>query len=111
MVLRRSGTITRRWSGLTRGRSCLRRLVQSILSAGGQFVTRYQMANQVDGTLGVPITYVVANPSAYPYLDNERPVPASADYRPYADPVNCTTFDSWPYGLKDRWGYAREDRR
>ena len=75
-------------------------------SAGGQFVTRYQMANQVDGALGVPVTYVVANPSAHPYLDNERPVAASADYRPYADGVNCTTFDNWPYGLKDRWGYA-----
>lgn len=56
-------------------------------SAGGQFVTRYQMANQVDGTLGVPVTYVVANPSAYPYLDNERPVAASADYRPFPRPA------------------------
>src|SRR5262245_27271956 len=38
-------------------------------SAGGQFVTRYEMANLVNDKLGVPITYVVSNPSSYAYLD------------------------------------------
>ena len=42
-------------------------------SAGGQFVTRYEMANQIHDTLGVPMTYVVANPSSYAYLDAPRP--------------------------------------
>src|SRR5262245_34959752 len=36
-------------------------------SAGGQFVSRYQMSNQVYDTLGVPVTYVIANPSSYAY--------------------------------------------
>ena len=42
-------------------------------SAGGQFVTRYEMANQVHDTLGVPVTYVVSNPSSYAYPDPARP--------------------------------------
>src|SRR5579885_2771242 len=37
-------------------------------SAGGQFVTRYEMANQVHDNLGVKVSYVVSNPSSYAYL-------------------------------------------
>src|SRR4051812_8733996 len=33
-------------------------------SAGGGFTTRYEMANQVHDTLGVPVSYVVANTSS-----------------------------------------------
>ena len=44
-------------------------------SAGGQFANRYSMANKVHGTLGVPITYVVANPSSYAWPDATRPTP------------------------------------
>jgi pimeloyl-ACP methyl ester carboxylesterase len=43
-------------------------------SAGGQFVTRYQMANKVHDTLGVPVSYVVANPSSYAWPDATRPL-------------------------------------
>ena len=96
-------------------------------SAGGQFVTRYQMANLVHDTLAVPITYVVANPSSYGYLDALRPsatllaanvsalgpgyVAALPEkppppFVPFADARNCTTYDGWPYGLKERVGYA-----
>jgi pimeloyl-ACP methyl ester carboxylesterase len=75
-------------------------------SAGGQFVTRYQMANQVHDALGVPVTYVVANPSSYAYLDENRPAAGSAEARPFADRANCTTYDRWPYGLEDRVGYS-----
>lgn len=42
-------------------------------SGGGQFVQRYEMTNQVHEQLGVPVTYVVANPSSYAYLDSLRP--------------------------------------
>ena len=51
----------------------LRSIVFAGHSAGGQFVSRYEMSNQVHETLGVPITYVVANPSSYAYLDDLRP--------------------------------------
>ena len=97
-------------------------------SAGGQFVTRYEMLNQVQDTLGIPVSYVVANPSSYAYVDNLRPtasafpvtIPAapapaalasnSADSGPaflrYADAKNCTGYDTWPYGLKARPSYS-----
>src|SRR6266403_1611518 len=48
-------------------------------SAGGQYVTRYEMANQVHDKLGVPVTYVVSNPSSYAYLDPERPTGANSE--------------------------------
>ena len=44
-------------------------------SAGGQFVARYEMANKVHDTLGVPVSYVVANPSSYAWPDSTRPLP------------------------------------
>jgi len=40
--------------------------------SAGQFVTRYEMANQVHGTLWVPVTYMVANSSSYAYPDPAR---------------------------------------
>jgi len=54
----------------------LKHIVVAGHSAGGQFVNRYEMANTVHEKLGVPVTYVVANPSSYAYLDNTRPVAA-----------------------------------
>jgi pimeloyl-ACP methyl ester carboxylesterase len=105
----------------------LRAVVVAGHSAGGQFVTRYEMANQVHDRLGIPITYVVANPSAYAYLDGLRPsasaVPsnvaaAAPGYHPptpanppqpfvtFADARNCTAYDNWPYGLHNRVGYS-----
>jgi len=105
----------------------LKTIVVAGHSAGGQFVSRYQMANQVHETLGVPLRYVVANPSSYAYLDAMRPsstvlsanapalapgyVPAlparpPAPFVAFADASNCTTYDRWPYGLQGRVGYA-----
>lgn len=105
----------------------LRAIVLAGHSAGGQFVSRYQMANQVHETLGIPLTYVVANPSSYGYLDAMRPsvsvlaanvsalapgyvatLPAKppAPFIPFGDERNCTTYDRWPYGLQGRVGYS-----
>ena len=105
----------------------LRIIVVAGHSAGGQFVTRYEMANQVHEGLGVPISYVVANPSSYAYLDGLRPTPgalpttvaaASPGYTPpapakpptpfaaFSDARNCTAYDSWPYGFQHRAGYS-----
>ena len=75
-------------------------------SAGGQFVTRYEMGNQVHESISIPIFYVVSNPSSYSYLDPERPAGANNELRPFGDARNCTTYDSWPYGLKNRSGYT-----
>jgi alpha/beta hydrolase family protein len=87
----------------------LRAIVVSGHSAGGQFTNRYEMANQVHDTLGVPITYVVANPSSYAYLDPTRPAQRASgeiEFRNFGDARNCTTYDRWPYGLQNRTGYA-----
>lgn len=75
-------------------------------SAGGQFVTRYEMSNRIHETIGVPLTYVVSNPSSYSYLDADRPGGANNEMRSFGDARNCTTYDSWPYGLRNRTGYA-----
>jgi pimeloyl-ACP methyl ester carboxylesterase len=107
----------------------LKAIVVAGHSAGGQFVIRYEMLNQVHESLDVPISYVVANPSSYAYVDNLRPTasafastvsgtaqssPASTSpdslsspaFVPYADAKNCTGYDAWPYGLRGRSGYA-----
>ena len=85
----------------------LKTIVLAGHSAGGQFVTRYEMANQVHESISVPITYVVSNPSSYSYLDSERPSGGPTnELRAFGDARNCTTYDTWPYGLKSRTGYA-----
>jgi len=105
----------------------LKAIVVAGHSAGGQFVTRYEMLNQVDDKLGVPVSYIVANPSSYAYVDNLRPTanafaattPAAAQggtasnsansqsaFLPFSDAKNCTGYDVWPYGLKGRPRYS-----
>jgi hypothetical protein len=85
----------------------LKSIVVAGHSAGGQFVNRYEMSNRIHETLGVPVTYVVANPSSYAYLDNTRPAgEGGVNFRPYGDARNCTTFDHWPYGFQGRTGYS-----
>ena len=78
-------------------------------SAGGQFVNRYEMSNRVHETLGVPVSYVVANPSSYAWLDAMRPVTGEdgkTAFHNFPDARNCTTYDHWPYGLQQRTGYS-----
>ena len=84
----------------------LKAIVVAGHSAGGQFVTRYEMANQIHEKIGVPIAYVVANPSSYAYPDPERADGDSKEFRALRDARNCTTYDNWPYGLKGRSGYS-----
>jgi len=84
----------------------LRAIVVAGHSAGGQFVTRYEMANRVHDSLGVAVTYVVSNPSSYAYLDTNRPTADGSGFRNFPDAKNCTTYDRWPYGLEGRTGYA-----
>jgi len=84
----------------------IKAIVLSGHSAGGQYVTRYEMANKVNDNLGIPITYVVSNPSSYAYLDAERPSGTNNELRAFGDARNCTTYDNWPYGLKNRSGYT-----
>jgi pimeloyl-ACP methyl ester carboxylesterase len=84
----------------------LRAIVFAGHSAGGQFANRYAMANRVHDTLGTPLSYVVANPSSYAYLDATRPGGDPTTFRTFGDRGNCTTYDRWPYGLQNRTGYT-----
>ena len=89
-------------------------------SAGGQFVSRYEMANRVQDDLGVAVSYVVANPSSYAWPDATRVLPVddgSAEnavagwkaetphekfsYGPF-DATKVPDYDRWPYGLENR---------
>jgi pimeloyl-ACP methyl ester carboxylesterase len=96
-------------------------------SAGGQFVTRYEMANKIHGTLGVAISYVVANPSTYAWPSPLRPLrtgnadsvtaehealgrngeKVSSDFTfgPF-DASKVANYDRWPAGLEQRSGYT-----
>ena len=104
----------------------LRAIVVAGHSAGGQFVARYQMSNKVHETLGVPVSYVVANPSSYAWPDATRPqavddaLPANAtlgwreekahtrfSYGAF-DAAACARYNKWPAGLEDRnAGYTK----
>jgi len=55
-------------------------------SAGGQFVTRYAAGTRLRG-----LTYIVANPGSYMYLDETRPFVAGY----------CPDFNEYRYGLED----------
>jgi pimeloyl-ACP methyl ester carboxylesterase len=89
-------------------------------SAGGQFVSRYEMANHVQDDLGVSVQYVVANPSSYAWPDATRVLPADdglaanaiagwKEETPHSsfsygafDATKVPTYDRWPYGLEGR---------
>jgi pimeloyl-ACP methyl ester carboxylesterase len=104
----------------------LRAIVVAGHSAGGQFVARYQMSNRVHDTLGVAVTYVVANPSSYAWPDATRPQPIDDGLPDNAkgawetekvhtqftygafDPAACANYDRWPAGLENRTsGYTK----
>ena len=105
----------------------LRTIVVAGHSAGGQFVSRYLMSNRLHEDLGVPVTYYVANPSSYTYVDSVRPTTSAfptnvaalppgyiapmpetppPPFRAFSDARSCVGYDAWPYGLKNRVGYA-----
>jgi pimeloyl-ACP methyl ester carboxylesterase len=94
-------------------------------SAGGQVTNRYGMSSKVSDSLGVPVQFVVANPSSYAWPTDERPtgpsawplqagapgyVPAVPEgapaFRSLRDGRGCTEYDQWPYGFKNRTGYT-----
>jgi pimeloyl-ACP methyl ester carboxylesterase len=78
-------------------------------SAGGQFVTRYEMANRLHDELGIQLRYVVANPSSYAYPDATRPltVKGKIEFKRF-DGRSCDSFNLWPYGLTGRRGYTEK---
>jgi len=108
----------------------LTRVVITGHSAGGQFTTRYEMANRIDGTLGVAMSYVVANPSSYAWPTALRPLPVgdanpatavnealepdgekvhgNFTYGPF-DSTKAPHYNRWPAGLDSLTGYAASE--
>jgi pimeloyl-ACP methyl ester carboxylesterase len=105
----------------------LTKIVVTGHSAGGQYATRYEMANKVHGTPGVSISYVVANPSSYAWPAAVRPLPtgdadpvgadkealgpdgekvhSKFEYGPF-DTTKARNYNRWPAGLDSLAGYT-----
>ncbi|MBA4158400.1 MAG: hypothetical protein H0X65_13090 [Gemmatimonadetes bacterium] len=89
-------------------------------SGGGQFTNRYAAANTFDGEAlrqrGVRIRYLVANPSTYVYLTEERVVPGVGTRDEFVVPSAdlteaCPGFNTYGTGLEDlegKWSYLAE---
>lgn len=105
----------------------LTKIVVAGHSAGGQFANRYGMANKVHDSLGVAVSYVVANPSSYAWPVATRPLPvgdadtvdayrasmgddaeevhSNFSYGPF-DSTQAPDYNHWSKGLEGRTGYT-----
>jgi len=75
-------------------------------SAGGQFVQRYAAVGHWGDALehaGIPMRYVVANPSSYLYFSPERPALKPAGEFTFGTPSSSCfgKYNHWKYGLLD----------
>src|SRR3989304_716772 len=86
------------------------------------------MPNQVHDKLGVPVRYIVSNPSSYTYPSDERPTAAAwsltanapgyiSEVRPGAPAFaslgtgrGCTNYNQGAFGLVNRRGSAANQR-
>ena len=76
-------------------------------SGGGQVVQRYAILGRAESKLaefGIPVRYVVANPSSYAYFSAERP-DGKGGLAPYSGPA-CPGYNDWKYGMNDLPRYA-----
>lgn len=79
-------------------------------SGGAQLVHRYAVLNNIDGQLrrdGLTLRYVIANPSSYLYLTNERPRADGKGYAPYERGI-CPTYNQYKYGTDKLPAYGRD---
>lgn len=79
-------------------------------SAGAQVVQRMAatspLANDLCSDFDINLRFVVANPSSYVYLDNQRRVSGSKTQ--FAVPLSsCNDFNDWKYGLDNLYTYPR----
>lgn len=79
----------------------LRAVVVAGHSAGGQFVHRYIAFTQIHAGLrgaGIPVRYIVSNPSSYLYFDARR-LDGDRGLTPYPR-EQCADFNRYRYGLE-----------
>jgi hypothetical protein len=68
-------------------------------SAGGQYVNRYAAVGRAPDALaerGIPVRFIISNPSTYLYFDRERPVAV----------VDGKGINHWRYGFEARPPYV-----
>ncbi len=75
-------------------------------SAGGQFIQRYAVLNNIDEQIrsrGLELKYVVANPSSFLYFTPQRP-----DNKTFKDypAAQCPDFNQYRYGTDNMIPYA-----
>jgi hypothetical protein len=77
-------------------------------SAGGQFVNHYAVGTRIPQTIesqfGVPISFVVANPGSYLYLNSKRLVSGTSSTFAVPGSPGCS-YDRYKYGFQSRNGY------
>jgi hypothetical protein len=76
----------------------LTRITMTGHSAGGQVAARYS-GGGIAPRAGVAIKYVIANPSSYMYLTQERPVGRSTTNFAIPSGVSASTYNSYAYGM------------
>lgn len=86
----------------------LQKIVVCGHSAGGQFTNLYAAGNRVHQVItaqrGIPIQYIVSNPSSYMYFDAKRWVEGTsyAFQIPTAEQIaECPDYDNYKYGLNN----------
>jgi hypothetical protein len=87
----------------------VREVVVAGHSAGGQFTQRYAATSSIESQRpGLKFRYVVANPSSYVYLNDQRPVASNGDQSSvrFGTPRRCSSYNEYKYGLQDRNRYA-----
>ncbi|WP_321913211.1 hypothetical protein [Paraburkholderia sp. J11-2] len=89
----------------------LREIVIAGHSGGAQVAHRYAIlsaAPEPCARLGVPLRFVIANPSSWVYFDSLRPQP-DGGFGP-ADRAACPDLDDWKYGMRKLPRYAAATR-
>lgn len=87
----------------------LRQVVLVGHGMGADFVQRYAAVGQaidVLGKQGLPVRFVVANPSSYLYFTAQRPSKAGPTFM-RADSAACPKVNAYPYGLQELATYPR----
>ncbi|WP_213941770.1 hypothetical protein [Pseudomonas sp. dw_612] len=85
----------------------LKEIVMVSHSAGGQLMQRYAIVNNLDAGLkasGISIRYVIASPSSYLYLDDNRMQDGA--FAPVKT-IICPSYDRYRYGLEGAPAYLQ----
>ena len=86
----------------------LKTIVVTGHSAGGQFTQRYAVGTEIRSKITQDIQFVPSNPSSYMYLDESRYHFKTGNFELAATPTNCTDYNHYIYGPKNRAAYLKK---